>query len=82
MQKLVDNSKKSIQYNYFICTIDDSLEIKPFDFFIDLRSNPSKYIEESKQYELDDIIIYANNNKLFEYLYYLSVYFQTLRPMF
>ena len=37
-----------------------------FDFFIDLRSNPSKYIEESKQYELDDIIIYANNNKLFE----------------
>ena len=37
-----------------------------FDFFIDLRANPGKYIEESKKYELDDIIISANDKKLYQ----------------
>ena len=36
-----------------------------FNFFIDLRSNPNKYIEESKQYELNDILSSAYNNKLY-----------------
>ena len=36
-----------------------------FNFFIDLRSNPNKYIEESKQFELNDILLSAYNNKLY-----------------
>ena len=37
-----------------------------FDFFIDIRQNPKKYIEESAEYEINDILITAYNNKLFE----------------
>ena len=37
-----------------------------FDFFIDIRQNPKKYIEESVEYEINDILITAYNNKLFE----------------
>ena len=37
-----------------------------FDFFIDLRRNPKKYIEESVEYEINDILITAFNNKLYE----------------
>ena len=37
-----------------------------FDFFIDLRRNPKKYIEESVEYEINDIVITAFNNKLYE----------------
>ena len=37
-----------------------------FDFFIDLRRNPKKYIEESVEYEMNDILITAFNNKLYE----------------
>ena len=37
-----------------------------FEFFIDLRANPGEYIEESKNYKLDDIITIAYNNKLYE----------------
>ena len=37
-----------------------------FDFFIDLRRNPKKYIEESVEYEINDILISAFNNKLYE----------------
>ena len=37
-----------------------------FDFFIDIRQNPKKYIEESVEYEINDILITAYNNRLFE----------------
>ena len=37
-----------------------------FDFFINIRQNPKKYIEESAEYEINDILITAYNNKLFE----------------
>ena len=37
-----------------------------FDFFIDIRQNPKKYIEESVEYEINDILITAFNNKLYE----------------
>ena len=37
-----------------------------FDFFIDIRQNPKKYIEESVEYEINDILITAYNNKLYE----------------
>ena len=41
-------------------------ENEKFDFFIDLRRNPKKYIEESVEYEINDILITAFNNKLYE----------------
>ena len=37
-----------------------------FDFFIYLRKKKKKYIEESVEYEINDILITAFNNKLYE----------------
>ena len=46
--------------------IKQKRENEIFDFFIDLRRNPKKYIEESVDYEINDILITAYNNKLYE----------------
>ena len=45
--------------------INQSRSNNIFDFFNDLRKNPKNYIEESKKYNLDDIITLADNNKLY-----------------
>ena len=60
----VNNIKETLDSEYLNSNQERNTNI--FDFFIDLRSNPGKYIEESKKFELDDILTTANNNKLNE----------------
>ena len=45
--------------------LNQSRSYKIFDFFNNLRKNPINYIEESKKYNLNDIITLADNNKLY-----------------
>ena len=60
----VNNIIKTISTEYINSKQKRENEI--FDFFIDLRRNPKKYIEESVEYEINDILITAFNNKLYE----------------
>ena len=62
--KKVNNIIETISTEYINSKQKRENEI--FDFFIDLRRNPKKYIEESVEYEINDILITAFNNKLYE----------------
>ena len=60
----VNNYKETLDSEYLNLIQERNNDI--FEFFIDLRANPNNYIEESKNYDLDDIISEAYNNKLYE----------------
>lgn len=60
----VNNAKETLDSEYLNLIQERNNDI--FEFFLDLRSNPNNYIEESKNYDLDDIITEAYNNKLYE----------------
>ena len=60
----VNNAKETLDSEYLNLIQERNNDI--FEFFLDLRSNPNNYIEESKNYDLDDIIAEAYNNKLYE----------------
>ena len=60
----VNYIKETVNSEYINITQSRNNEI--FEFFIDLRTNPNKYIEESKNYGLDEIITTAYNDKLYK----------------
>ena len=60
----VNNAKETLDSEYLNLIQERNNDI--FEFFLDLRSNPNNYIEEAKNYDLDDIITEAYNNKLYE----------------
>ena len=60
----MNNAKETLDSEYLNLIQERNNDI--FEFFLDLRSNPNNYIEESKNYDLDDIITEAYNNKLYE----------------
>ena len=60
----INDIKETISTEYINSKQKRENEI--FDFFVDLRRNPKKYIEESVEYEVNDILITAYNNKLYE----------------
>ena len=64
IEQVNNNIKETVDSEYLNLIQERNNDI--FDFFIDLRSNPNDYIEESKNYDLDDIISEAYNNKLYE----------------
>ena len=64
IEQVNNNVKETLDSEYLNLIQERNNDI--FDFFIDLRSNPNDYIEESKNYDLDDIISEAYNNKLYE----------------
>ena len=63
-----DKNEKGKEINEVIdseyINLNQERSYKIFEFFNDLRQNPKNYIEESKNYNLDDIITLADNNKL------------------
>ena len=64
IEQVNNNVKETLDSEYLNLIQERNNDI--FDFFIDLRSNPNDYVEESKNYDLDDIISEAYNNKLYE----------------
>ena len=60
----MNNAKETLDSEYLNLIQERNNDI--FEFFLDLRSNPNNYIEEAKNYDLDDIITEAYNNKLYE----------------
>ena len=64
IEQVNNNIKETVDSEYLNLIQERNNDI--FDFFIDLRANPYDYIEESKNYDLDDIISEAYNNKLYE----------------
>ena len=64
IEQVNNNVKETLDSEYLNLIQERNNDI--FDFFIDLRSNPNDYIEESKNYDLNDIISEAYNNKLYE----------------
>ena len=64
IEQVNNNIKETVDSEYLNLIQERNNDI--FNFFIDLRSNPNDYIEESKNYDLDDIISEAYNNKLYE----------------
>ena len=64
IEQVNNNVKETLDSEYLNLIQERNNDI--FEFFLDLRSNPNNYIEESKNYDLDDIITEAYNNKLYE----------------
>jgi len=54
--KLNFNNLKTVTSNTECITLNQERSSEIFDFFEDLRISPQKYIEESKQYDLENII--------------------------